>query len=145
MTCADFDDAIQELVDGTLTGPRRQELEHHLSGCPSCTALVEELLIVRRAARALPALTPPDHVWERLAPVVSATAPQQESRPAWRDRVLVPLAIAAVLLAAVLITLLMRRLPQETPSGDQHAGGRTDGDTGAAAGPRVDRGGDAAS
>jgi anti-sigma factor RsiW len=40
MTCADFNDAIQELVDGTLTGTRRQELEQHLAGCPSCTALV---------------------------------------------------------------------------------------------------------
>ena len=121
MTCADFNDAIQELVDGTLTGARRQELEQHLAGCPSCTALVEELLIVRRAARALPAMTPPDRVWERLAPVVGATAAKDEPRPAWRDRVMVPLAIAAVLLAAVLITLVMRRLPRETPSADQNA------------------------
>jgi hypothetical protein len=121
MTCADFNDAIQELVDGTLTGTRRQELEQHLAGCPSCTALVEELLIVRRAARALPAMTPPDRVWERLAPVVGATAAKDEPRPAWRDRVMVPLAIAAVLLAAVLITLVMRRLPREAPSADQNA------------------------
>jgi Putative zinc-finger len=121
MTCADFNDAIQELVDGTLTGARRQELEQHLAGCPSCTALVEELLIVRRAARALPAMTPPDRVWERLAPVVGATAAKDEPRPAWRDRVMVPLAIAAVLLAAVLITLVMRRLPREAPSTDQNA------------------------
>jgi len=120
MTCADFNDAIQELVDGTLTGTRRQELEQHLAGCPSCTALVEELLIVRRAARALPAMTPPDRVWERLAPVVGAAA-KDEPRPAWRDRVMVPLAIAAVLLAAVLITLVMRRLPREAPSADQNA------------------------
>jgi Putative zinc-finger len=118
MACADFNDAIQELVDGTLTGAGRQELEHHLSGCPSCT---EELLIVRRAARTLPALTPPDRAWERLAPAVSARAATDESRPAWRDRVMVPLAVAAVLLAAVLITLLMRRLPQETPASDQNA------------------------
>jgi hypothetical protein len=120
MTCVDFDDAIQELVDGTLMGARRQELEHHLSGCPSCTALVEELLIVRRAARGLPAMTPPDGVWDRLAPMVAADAPQDETRPAWRDRIMVPLAIAAVLLAAVLITLVMRRLPREAP-GDPNA------------------------
>src|SRR5262245_64553788 len=99
MTCADFNDAIQELVDGTLTGARRQELELHLSTCPSCTALVEELLIVRRASRSLPEMAPPARVWERLAPVVAAAATTDESRPAWRDRVMVPLAVAAVLLA----------------------------------------------
>jgi Putative zinc-finger len=121
MTCADFNDAIQELVDGTLTGTRRQELEQHLAGCPSCTALVEELLIVRRAARALPVMTPPDRVWERLAPVVGVSAAKDEPRPAWRDRVMVPLAIAAVLLAAVLITLVTGRLPREAPSADQNA------------------------
>src|SRR4029450_732915 len=98
MTCADFDDAIQELVDGTLTGTRRQELEQHLAGCPSCTALAAELMVVRRAAR----------VWERLAPVVPSSVATDESRPGWRDRVMVPLAIAAVLLAAVLITLVLR-------------------------------------
>jgi hypothetical protein len=121
MTCADYNDAIQELVDGTLMGTRRQELEHHLTSCPSCTALVEELLIVRRAARALPAMTPPDRVWEQLAPVVTAGAEKDEPRPAWRDRVMVPLAIAAVLLAAVLITLVMKRLPRETPAGAENA------------------------
>jgi Putative zinc-finger len=121
MTCADFNDAIQELVDGTLTGTRRQELEGHLSSCPSCTALVEELLIVRRAARGLPAMTPPDRVWERLAPVVSATVEKPEPRMVWRDRIVVPLAIAAVLLAAVLITLVMRKLPREGPASDQQA------------------------
>jgi Putative zinc-finger len=121
MTCADFNDAIQELVDGTLTGTRRQELEQHLAGCPSCTALSEELMVVRRAARALPAMTPPDRVWERLAPVVVSSVASDESRPGWRDRVMVPLAIAAVLLAAVLITLVLRRLPQEAPAADQNA------------------------
>jgi Putative zinc-finger len=121
MTCADFNDAIQELVDGTLTGTRRQELEQHLAGCPSCTALAEELMVVRRAARALPAMTPPDRVWERLAPVVVSSVASDESRPGWRDRVMVPLAIAAVLLAAVLITLVLRRLPQEAPAADQNA------------------------
>jgi Putative zinc-finger len=121
MTCADFNDAIQELVDGTLTGTRRQELEHHLSSCPSCTALVEELLIMRRAARSLPEMTPPDRVWERLAPVVATTAQQGESRFLRRERIVVPLAIAAVLLAAVLITLVMHKLPQETPPASQQA------------------------
>jgi len=121
MTCGDYNDAIQEMVDGTLTGTRRQELEQHLSSCPSCTALVEELLIVRRAARGMAEMTPPDGVWERLAPVVAATPQKPEPRAAWRDRIMVPLAVAAVLLAAVLITYVMRKLPQEPPAADQQA------------------------
>ena len=121
MACADYNDAIQEMVDGTLTGIRRQELEEHLSSCPSCTALVEELLILRRAARGLAEMTPPDSVWGRLAPVVAATPEKPEPRGAWRDRIMVPLAVAAVLVAAVLITYVMRKLPPEAPAADQQA------------------------
>jgi uncharacterized membrane-anchored protein YhcB (DUF1043 family) len=121
MSCADYSDAIQELVDGTLTGTRRQELEQHLATCPSCTALVDELLVVRRAARSLPAMTPPDRVWDRLAPVVTARVETEKTRPAWRERVMVPLAVAAVLLAAVAITIVTQRLPRETPDASQNA------------------------
>jgi hypothetical protein len=135
MSCADYDDAIQELVDGTLTGARRQELEQHLASCPSCTALVDELLVVRRAARSLPAMTPPDRVWDRLAPVVTARAETETTRPAWRERVLVPLAVAAVLLAAVLITVVMRRLPRETPDASQNAAAPAPAAATQAAGP----------
>lgn len=66
-------------------------------------------------------MAPPERVWERLAPVVSATREATESRPLWRDRIVVPLAIAAVLLAAVLITWMMRKLPREIVPSDQQA------------------------
>ena len=66
-------------------------------------------------------MTPPDRVWQRLAPVVAATPEKTEPRAAWRDRIMVPLAVAAVLLAAVLITYVMRKLPQEAPATDQQA------------------------
>jgi anti-sigma factor RsiW len=112
-TCDEYSDAIQELVDGTLSGTLRQELEAHLTRCPSCAALVEELLVVRRASRGLPAMAAPERVWDRLAPIVSARATAPAPRFVWRERVVVPLAVAAVILAAVLITLVMRRLPDE--------------------------------
>ena len=58
----------------------------------------------------LPPLTPPDRVWQQIAPRVAAPiAAAPRPAPNWRERLAVPLAIAAVLLAAVAITSVMRQ------------------------------------
>src|SRR5262245_7752294 len=67
MACEPRIDRIQELVDGTLAGLRRSELEQHLAQCPSCRALKEDLERIRDAAAALPALAPPDGAWLQIA------------------------------------------------------------------------------
>lgn len=110
MRCEDHLASIDALVDGTLSGPARGDLEAHLSACPACTALVEDLLVVRRAARALPPLEPPARAWDRLsAAVAQSAAPAPGRRATWRQRAAAPLAIAAVLLAAVALTIVSRR------------------------------------
>jgi len=101
MNCDAYRDRIDELVDGTLDGAARRELDAHLATCAECRALAEDLLAIRRATSHLPPLTPPDRNW--------------------RERLAVPLAIAAVLLAAVAITSVMRQwrnssAPSQTPS-----------------------------
>jgi hypothetical protein len=107
--CDDFRAAIDALVDGTLSGEERSALDRHLAACPSCASLAEDLLVIRRAARSLPAIDPPEPAWRRLAASVAAPAPVAAPARTWRQRVAVPLAIAAVLLAAVAITLVVRR------------------------------------
>jgi Putative zinc-finger len=122
MNCDAYRDRIDELVDGTLDGTARRELDAHLLTCAECRALAEDLLAIRRAASHLPPLTPPDRIWQQIAPRVAApVAAAPRTTPNWRERLAVPLAIAAVLLAAVAITSVMRQwrnpsVPSQTPS-----------------------------
>ncbi len=122
MNCDAYRDRIDELVDATLDGAARRELDAHLATCAECRALAEDLLAIRRAAGHLPPLTPPDRVWQQIAPhVVAPIAAAPKPAPNWRERMAVPLAIAAVLLAAVAITSVMRQwrnpsTPAQTPS-----------------------------
>ena len=39
MSCLD-EEAVLELLDGSLPPARRQDLEHHIASCASCRALV---------------------------------------------------------------------------------------------------------
>jgi hypothetical protein len=122
MNCDAYRDRIDELVDGTLDGVARRELDAHLATCVECRALAEDLLAIRRATSHLPPLTPPDRIWQQIAPRVAAPiAAAPGPTPNWRERLAVPLAIAAVLLAAVAITSVMRQwrnssAPSQTPS-----------------------------
>ena len=110
MNCDAYRDRIDELVDGTLDGAARRELDAHLATCAECRAVAEDLLAIRRAASHLPPLTPPDRIWQQVAPRVAAPiAAAPRPTPNWRERLAVPLAIAAVLLAAVAITSVMRQ------------------------------------
>jgi hypothetical protein len=108
MTCDLARERISELVDGDLGRDARAELDAHLATCASCAALAEDLEVVRRASRSLPTLDPPERVWSAIARQLPA---QTIDRSAGRSRefVKMTLAIAAVLLAAVAITLLVRR------------------------------------
>jgi hypothetical protein len=108
MTCDLARERINELVDGDLDRAARAELEAHMATCASCAALAEDLEVVRRASRSLPTIDPPERVWSAIARQLPAHG---VARPAGRARewVKVTLAIAAVLLAAVAITLIVRR------------------------------------
>jgi len=108
MTCDLARERIGELVDGDLDRDVRAELDAHLATCASCAALAEDLEVVRRASRSLPALDPPERVWTAIARQLPIqTLDRSASRS--RELVKVTLAIAAVLLAAVAITVLVRR------------------------------------
>lgn len=132
MNCDAYRDRIDELVDGTLEGAARRELDAHLAGCAECRALADDLLAIRRAAGHLPPLVPPDRIWQQIAPRVAApVAAAPRPSPNWRERVAVPLAIAAVLLAAVAITAVMRQWrnpsgPSQTPAAASAAPGSSE-------------------
>jgi anti-sigma factor RsiW len=112
--CEAFEPLIGELVDGTLDGAPRHDLEAHLASCPSCARLVEELLVVRRAARGLAEMTPPADALGRLTAAIAA-----EPRPGaarGRAKWLVGLAAAAVLALAVAGAALWQPAARPAPS-----------------------------
>ena len=109
MTCETYREQIDALVDGTLGPADRAALEAHLVVCPECRELADDLRAIRRTAQGLPELSPPARTWAGIAaklepPAIVAPA----TSASWRQRLAVPLAIAALLLAAVAITMVMR-------------------------------------
>ena len=62
-----FADRLSDYIDGALSGAEREELDAHLAECTDCRALVRDLRSVRREARSLPPVEPPEQVWESIA------------------------------------------------------------------------------
>ena len=113
MTCEMYREQIDALVDGTLGPADRAALEAHLAVCPECRELADDLRAIHRAARGLPELAPPARAWTGIAARLEpphTTDAVRATATNWRQRLGVPLAIAALLLAAVGITLVMRRV-----------------------------------
>ena len=115
MSCQQYLNSIQELVDGTIGAIRRAELEQHLDQCDPCRALLADLERIRDAAGALPELQPPDRVWLQLAGrlrqegrIAAPAAPQRSSRSyaAW-----LAIAAALVIAAGSAILLVVPRNP----------------------------------
>jgi len=67
MHCRQYNDAIQELADGTLGPVRRAELQTHLDQCDGCRALAADLQKIRAAASSLEPIAPPPRVWASIA------------------------------------------------------------------------------
>lgn len=114
MSCDRYESSIGDLVDGTLDGGPRHQLEAHLATCAACSRLAEELLVVRRAARGLPAMALPPSAWGRVSAAVEADRARRHGRSAW-TRVVLPLGAAAVLVAAIGATVMWRR--EAAPAG----------------------------
>jgi anti-sigma factor RsiW len=113
VSCEQYESLIAELVDGTLDGAPRHELENHLAACAACTRLAEDLLVVRRAARALPPFELPSTGWARISAAIEAEPTAELAPKRWQRRVL-PLAAAAVLVAAIATAVIWRRPVEPT-------------------------------
>jgi anti-sigma factor RsiW len=120
MACPRYEEAIHELVDGTLGPIRRSELQIHLDLCDDCRMLLRDLERLRELTATLDRPIPPNRVWMQVAGQL-----QQEGRlrapaaPPARPRhraVLLAIAAALVLTAgASLVYLLPRVRPAAAP------------------------------
>ena len=109
MNCAEFQEILPEVVDGSRT----TEQESHLQSCPVCSTLVQELDLIAREARQLQEVSEPSpRVWAsielalrhegiirepQLGPTLLPPVPRR-----WRMPWLAPVG-AAVLVAAGVI------------------------------------------
>ena len=103
MTCTQYREWIDELVDGTIVPIRRAELDRHLAGCASCRARGAALVTIRDTAASLDPLEPPAGVWLQIAGTLRqqgrvATPPQPAKSPVRHTALM---AIAATLLLLV--------------------------------------------
>ncbi len=67
MTCTQYREWIDELVDGTIVPIRRAGLERHLAVCDACRAVAVDLQIIHDTAASLDPLEPPAGVWLQIA------------------------------------------------------------------------------
>jgi anti-sigma factor RsiW len=116
MSCAAFEDRLDDYVDGALDEASFQDVEAHLAGCAACRERERELRALLAAAAALPrTVAPPRDLWPGVAarlgrPRVVAWPRLPSGRPAL-------LAAAAVLLAAVAGLALLRGSRPAAPPG----------------------------
>jgi hypothetical protein len=128
MTCEEFQDAVGDYIDGTLTREARRSIEQHIDSCAACATLAGDLARVRQLASSLERLPPPTSAWPRIAHAARLPGDEgKDGRRAWRTWV--PLAAAACLLAAVALTYVMRHpatpaQPAQTASTTQAPSGQ---------------------
>ena len=110
MTCAEFDAALPDYLEGTLDERLRAAVQKHLSECVRCTSLVRDLEKIQKDASALPDLVPSRDLWQGIearisAPVIPLAArPQRQKRfmPAWMG-----VAAAALVVSTAGVTYIL--------------------------------------
>jgi anti-sigma factor RsiW len=110
MTCAEFDAALPDYLEGTLDEPLRAIVQKHLSECVRCISLVRDLERIQNDAAAMPDLVPSRDLWQGIeariaAPVIPLAArPERQKRfaPAWMG-----VAAAALIVSTAGITYML--------------------------------------
>ena len=121
MTCAAFDEALPDYLEGTLDGSLRSAVEGHLRECVRCTGLVRDLRNIEAEAAKLPDLAPSRDLWQGIetriaAPVIPLAARPERSRrlaPTWMG-----IAAAALIVstAGITYTLTARSFRGSNPA-----------------------------
>jgi hypothetical protein len=122
MICAECQDRLSELIDGTLGERKRAAVDEHLRGCPRCQALRDDLAQIILASSNLPMHSPPSAVWIRVEREIGSSAPSWWARAGARrfsvsftGRQLAS-AAAALLIFASCVTVLYVAAPHTLPT-----------------------------
>jgi hypothetical protein len=117
MTCTDCLDRLSDLVDGTLAGDHRREVEAHLHGCERCRVVYDDIARIRQLGASLERLQPPAAVWARVEAETRGRSGGQAT-PWWMRRsAWMPMATAAALVLAVALVYVIQQQFSGTASG----------------------------
>jgi hypothetical protein len=105
MTCQQFDERLDEWVDGELAAEAAAEVETHLASCPLCRERERRLRQVLAHAASLPrSVTPPRDLWPGIARRVERERSWSWAAGGWSPWALAAAATVVLGLAAVLWT-----------------------------------------
>jgi hypothetical protein len=109
-------DRLNEYLDDELDPRERRRIDAHLSGCEDCRRSLEEITAIVRAAAELPAVAPPERIWESISASLIERKSIVKKSPRWAAA----LALAASLVLGVSLWLILRTSPPQPPD-DQAA------------------------
>ena len=102
MNCEDFDNRLEDWLDGELADFEQARMSRHAESCAACRAEREVARLVREGLGQLPEVAPPPGFAPRVIATAVARAERQRARPGMRVA-----AVAAVLaLCAIVVGLL---------------------------------------
>lgn len=111
MKCSKAHELIGELLEGTIRGEDRRELEKHLESCDDCRELLADFQKIQNEAAALPKLEPSADVWPNILDGVRRARETESARPAAaagrRERLFVPGRPRYALAAALSLGLIV--------------------------------------
>lgn len=123
MNCSELHNILDDYLDNLLDDANAAAVALHIQSCPECASELQNRESLRSELRALPAATPRPGFLEQAVANAAAAAEQSRTAPDGRGLsrrgglfAIVP-AIAAALVAAILVTSVMRtpdNVPPET-------------------------------
>ena len=113
LTCAEFDAALPDHLEGALDEPLRAAVQKHLSECVRCASLMKDVEKIRKDAAALPDLVPSRDLWQGIDARIAAPVIPLAARPQVRRRfaaawIGVAAAVLIVATAGITYTLTAR-------------------------------------
>jgi anti-sigma factor RsiW len=115
--CADIEQRLIDLLDGSIDGERRAECELHLSNCPTCRQLLADYQPLFDRLNDNTVVEPPHELWYRLQDEINR---MEENRPSrlhlpvrWRP--VISLSIRSLgLIVAVAFGIYLGRTPADS-------------------------------